>query len=210
MRILNLFAGIGGNRTLWGNKHEITAVEMDQKIAMIYHKRFPNDKVIVGDAYQYNLDHHHEYGLVWASPKCQSHSRVNHFLNAQGIKRYPDMGLWKLIIYLRQFHDGFWIVENVQPYYHFIKESFVIDRHYFWSNIPMLSTGNRYNGVSICNAKLKNRRTTSEHVKEMQDYHGIHDVSDRYMLSSCVKPEIAKIILDQVIWQQQKSLKDFI
>ena len=27
MRILNLYAGIGGNRKLWGEEHEVTAVE---------------------------------------------------------------------------------------------------------------------------------------------------------------------------------------
>lgn len=27
MKILNLYAGVGGNRRLWGDKHEITAVE---------------------------------------------------------------------------------------------------------------------------------------------------------------------------------------
>lgn len=26
MKILNLYAGIGGNRELWGNEHEITGV----------------------------------------------------------------------------------------------------------------------------------------------------------------------------------------
>lgn len=44
MKILNLYAGIGGNRTLWGDKHEITAVEIDPQIAEIYKKRFPNDR----------------------------------------------------------------------------------------------------------------------------------------------------------------------
>jgi DNA (cytosine-5)-methyltransferase 1 len=29
MRILNLYAGIGGNRKLWGDDHEITAVELN-------------------------------------------------------------------------------------------------------------------------------------------------------------------------------------
>lgn len=33
MKILNLYCGIGGNRKLWGNDHEITAVEFDAKIA---------------------------------------------------------------------------------------------------------------------------------------------------------------------------------
>ena len=29
MKILNLYAGIGGNRKLWGEEHQITAVELD-------------------------------------------------------------------------------------------------------------------------------------------------------------------------------------
>ena len=29
MKILNLYAGIGGNRKLWGDEHEVTAVEIN-------------------------------------------------------------------------------------------------------------------------------------------------------------------------------------
>lgn len=36
MKILNLYSGIGGNRLLWDNNHEITAVEIDKNIASIY------------------------------------------------------------------------------------------------------------------------------------------------------------------------------
>ena len=50
MKILNLYAGIGGNRKLWGNEHEITSVEFNEKIANQYHKLYPNDKIIVADA----------------------------------------------------------------------------------------------------------------------------------------------------------------
>lgn len=28
LKILNLYSGIGGNRKLWGNEHDITAVEI--------------------------------------------------------------------------------------------------------------------------------------------------------------------------------------
>ena len=42
MEILNLYAGIGGNRKLWGDDHEITAVEYKQEIADIYKDFFPN------------------------------------------------------------------------------------------------------------------------------------------------------------------------
>lgn len=36
MNILNLYAGIGGNRKLWGNEYNIIAVEYDEKIANVY------------------------------------------------------------------------------------------------------------------------------------------------------------------------------
>ena len=53
MKILNLYAGIGGNRKLWGDSHEITAIEYDADIAKVYADHFPNDTVIVADAHQY-------------------------------------------------------------------------------------------------------------------------------------------------------------
>ena len=43
MRILNLYAGIGGNRKLWGDEHEITAVESEKYIADAYKQLYPND-----------------------------------------------------------------------------------------------------------------------------------------------------------------------
>ena len=52
MKILNLYACLGGNRYKWGNDHDITAVELDQDLAKLYQERFPNDKVIVADAHQ--------------------------------------------------------------------------------------------------------------------------------------------------------------
>ncbi len=49
MKVLNGYAGIGGNRKLWDNV-EVTAVEIEPKIAEIYQDFFPDDKVIVTDA----------------------------------------------------------------------------------------------------------------------------------------------------------------
>lgn len=46
---------------MWGNDHEITAVELRLEIATIYQDFFPNDHVVVGDAHQYLLDHYREY-----------------------------------------------------------------------------------------------------------------------------------------------------
>jgi len=75
MKILNLYAGIGGNRKLWGNDHEITAVELNPRIAAVYADLFPNDTIIVTDAHEYLLKHFHEFDFVWSSPPCPSHSK---------------------------------------------------------------------------------------------------------------------------------------
>jgi len=67
MKILNLYAGLGGNRKLWENV-QVTAVELDPRIAAIYQRFHPQDRVVVGDAHQYLLDHYSEYDGVWSSP----------------------------------------------------------------------------------------------------------------------------------------------
>lgn len=80
MKILNLFAGIGGNRLLWDNVlHgvKVTAVEFDPEIAKAYAKRYPNDNVIVGDAWDYAAKNYLDFDFILASPPCQTHSRLN-------------------------------------------------------------------------------------------------------------------------------------
>lgn len=52
MKVLNLYAGLGGNRKLWKNV-DVTAVEINPVIAKIYQNFYPDDKVIVGDAFIY-------------------------------------------------------------------------------------------------------------------------------------------------------------
>ena len=51
MKVLNLYAGIGGNRQLWENV-EVTAVENVDYIADAYEQLFPEDKIIREDAHQ--------------------------------------------------------------------------------------------------------------------------------------------------------------
>ena len=74
-RILNLYAGIGGNRKLWTDC-DVTAVEINPEIANIYQDLFPNDKVIIGDAHEYLINHFKEFDFIWASPPCPTHSRA--------------------------------------------------------------------------------------------------------------------------------------
>jgi len=131
-RVLNLYAGVGGNRKHWTDC-EVTAVEWDAKIAAVYQRLYPDDEVVVGDGHQYLLDHHEEFDLVWSSPPCQSHSRFT-LSGRNRTPRYPDMALYQEVIFLRQFFDGPWIVENVQPYYDPLIPATKVGRHLFWTN----------------------------------------------------------------------------
>ena len=143
MKILNLYAGIGGNRKLWEG-HDITAVELNPSIAAIYQDFFPNDKVIVGDAHQYLLDHYKEFDFIWSSPPCPTHSKLGKLRalsdNVQtgahlSKPRYADMTLYQEIIFLTHFFIGDWVVENVIAYYTPLIPPIEIDRHHYWSNV---------------------------------------------------------------------------
>lgn len=136
MKILNLYAGIGGNRALWGDEHDITAVELDPAIADVYRTLWPNDTVIVADAHQLLLDHYREYDFIWSSPPCPTHSRMVPVNAAQDRAiRYPDMTLYQEIILLQHHCKGMFAVENVIPYYKpLIRPTIELQRHYFWTN----------------------------------------------------------------------------
>lgn len=64
IKVLNLYAGLGGNRKLWENV-KVTAVELRPDIARVYADHFPEDELIICDAHQYLLDHYSEYDFVW-------------------------------------------------------------------------------------------------------------------------------------------------
>jgi DNA (cytosine-5)-methyltransferase 1 len=194
MKILNLYAGIGGNRKLWGDEHEITAIENVPEIAKIYQDFFPKDKVIITDAHQYLLEHFKEFDFIWSSPPCQSHSSFRHNICVRfhGVKPiYPDMTLWQEIIFLKNYGKN-WIIENVKPYYNpLIKPDFILQRHYFWGS------------KKVEEKKFKTDLIRESQIPQLQEKHGF-DLSDykiknkRQILRNCVSPELGKYILDQL------------
>jgi DNA (cytosine-5)-methyltransferase 1 len=147
MKILNLYAGIGGNRKLWGNEHEITAVEIDHVTAMVYKSFFPHDNVIVTDAHQYLLDHYKEFDFIWSSPPCPTHSRMILSNKTKINLKYPDMSLYQEIILLKNFCNNLFVVENVIPYYEpLIQPGAILHRHFYWCNFTIsqfIETENR-------------------------------------------------------------------
>ena len=121
---------------LWGEEHDITAVEIVPHIAETYRKMFPNDTVIVGDAHEYLLNHYREFDYIWSSPPCPTHSRMNRVNEGMGRQiKYPDMTLYQEIILLQHHFKGQFAVENVIPYYKpLICPTIELHRHYFWTN----------------------------------------------------------------------------
>lgn len=198
MKILNLYAGLGGNRKNWEG-HEVTAVEMEEKIANVYRDLFPEDTVVVGDAHQYLLDHGHEFDFVWSSPPCQTHSRM---MKATRHKkpRYTDMSLYQEIVYLTHFFQGHWVVENVKPFYEpLISPTAVLGRHYFWASFPISQFDMPNHKGFIAGT---NNVQASERLK---DWLGIHYQGNIYykdnhcpgqVLRNCVHPNVGEHVLE--------------
>ncbi len=156
MKILNLYACLGGNRYKWDEVTdvEVTAVEWDEELARLYQERFPNDTVIVADAHQYLLDHYKEFDFIWSSPPCPSHSKVR--MTQKTTKSftplYPDMKLYQEIIFLDNHFNGKYVVENVTPYYEPLIQAKKRGRHLYWTNFNLPSTLNeRTQGKGLMN-----------------------------------------------------------
>ena len=167
MKVLNLYACLGGNRLLWTDC-EVTAVELDPELARMYQERFPNDTVIVDDAVEYILNNYWKFDFIWFSSPCPSHSRARFWSskgNPEKVKPVlPDMTLYSLIIFLDNYFDGKWVGENVIPYYTPLIPGVKIGRHLFWSNFV------------IPNFETKDADIKEGNLKEWSEFHKI-DVS---------------------------------
>jgi len=198
MKILNLYACLGGNRYLWGDEHEITAVEWDEELAKLYQERFPNDKVIVADAHQYLLDHYKEFDFIWSSPPCPTHSRFNYSMktNNRWKMKYPDMRLYQEIIFLDNWFEGKYCVENVIPYYEPLIAANQRGRHLYWTNFKLPNNiGERKN-------PQLSRGTSKEIVKSLCSYH------DYNFYKYKGKQDIRKIARNLVDYEAGKTILD--
>lgn len=196
MTVLNLYAGVGGNRKLWQGVN-VTAVELEPKIAAVYQRLYPNDTVIVGDAHAYLLENYHRFDFIWSSPPCQTHSRMILSGNNR-TPRYADMGLYQEIIFLKTYFKGEWVVENVVPYYPpLIPATKRIGRHLFWSNFDFEAEEIKQPPGFIVMSDVAGK-------KKLQDWLGIHYPENIYygsnhcpaqILRNCVHPLLGEQIL---------------
>lgn len=200
MKILNLYPGVGGNAANWDDElHEIVNVELDRKIANLLQRLKPNQTVIIGDAHQYLLDHYKEFDFIWSSPPCQTHSKMNKFTRHNTI-RYVDGKLFEEILFLKHWFDGYWLVENVTPYYEAPFKPVKMGRHLFWSNFELTQIEVKQPKDFINLANLKGKQ-------KMMDWLGIHFDENIYygtnhcpvqILRNCVHPLIGQSILNDI------------
>ena len=194
MHILNLYSGIGGNRKLWENVR-VTAVECDVDIANVYQKNYPDDIVILGDALVYLENHYKNFDFIWASPPCQSHGQYRHrvgVLAKDFSPIMPDMSLYAIIVFLKTYYRGKYVVENTKPYYDYlICPTIVLQRHPFWTNFNV--TPKKFTKDNI---RTKNK---------ISDFDGHEIVNNsniknkRQVLRNCVRPEIGEYLLQEAI-----------
>ena len=202
IKVLNLYAGIGGNRKLWRDV-EVIAIEINKEIAKIYRDFFPNDKVIITDAHKFLLKHFKEFDFIWSSPPCQTHSsfRKNICVEFRGTEaRYPDMSLYQEILFLQSHFKGRWVVENVKPYYKPLISAKEIQRHLFWSNFLLHA-----------NSFLKKDNIRKVQIPDLQKLYGF-DLSKyklenkRQILRNCVLPELGLHIFNCAFKVKQEVL----
>lgn len=194
LRILNLYAGIGGNRRLWEG-HDITAVERDARVAAVYRSFFPTDAVVVGDAHEYLRQNYGRFDFIWSSPPCQSHSRLRHagsFWKRGPEPIYPDLRLYEEILFLKHRARCRWVIENVIPFYKPLLPGTVIQRHLFWSNFSISKRQFEPDGIKGAN------------VAALQATHGfelsMHRLKDkRLALKNCVRPELGLHVLQEAL-----------
>ena len=201
IRVLNLYAGIGGNRKLWDGV-DVTAVEWDSERANIYRDYFPNDTVVEMDAHEYLLESHSEFDFIWASPPCPTHSRMRKLHTTEREQNdpvYPDMNLYQEILFLRGYFEGDWVVENVDPYYKEMFNPQKKGRHLFWCNFSISDIVLEATGV--CDGD-----SVEEHEErlgfDLSGYDLGHDKKLK-MLRNCVEPELGEHVLKSRSTKQQ-------
>lgn len=197
MKILNAYAGIGGNRKDWPSHFQVTNVESCPKLYQELKINYPNDQNILGDAHKFILENYMHFDFIWSSPPCQTHSRINR-INSSKYNRasYVDPQLIQQIIFLKENFKGGFCVENVKPYYGIIFNPTIQGRHCFWTNFD----------IECLNYFPKKKNLFDMTIEELKEHFGIKLSKNIYIGEShdpklpyrnAVDPELGRLILER-------------
>jgi DNA (cytosine-5)-methyltransferase 1 len=166
MKVLNLYACLGGNRYKWDEVQEVevVAVENDPYLAEMYQERFPKDIVIVGDAHDFLLNNFKDFDFIWSSPNCPTHSKSRFARRETTTPQFPDMNLYQEIIFLDNYFDGKYCVENVVPFYEPLIPAKKRGRHLYWTN---------FNLPNVLSERISNFMENENEVEKFCEFHEI-------------------------------------
>jgi DNA (cytosine-5)-methyltransferase 1 len=197
-KILNLYACLGGNRYKYNEVSEnieVTAVELDEHLAEMYQKRFPNDKVIIADANKFLLNNFSSFDFIHSSPPCPTHSLANLY-NTKIEPRYIDLTLYQEIVFLNTYFKGKFCVENVIPYYQPLIPAKKRGRHLYWTNFNLPNILSHRSGGFI-SGKNELKKLCEFHEIDLTNYKG-KQRKDK-IARNLVDYEAGKTILETVL-----------
>lgn len=129
MRILDLFAGIGGERrrnTIEKLGHEYITMDFD--------KKFKTD--IVCDIFDFDINLFGNFDFIWASPPCESFSvaSIGHHWHKGGIPKtneaiYAKKLLKRTLDVIKESNTKNWLIENPVGMMRKMDEIFMVPRY---------------------------------------------------------------------------------
>jgi len=135
------------------------------------------------------------------------------FKNSKKNPSLTDLRLYSIILYLKQWFKGNWVVENVIPYYEpLIPPTVQLDRHYFWSNyfIPekkflTLPGFKDFPLDQLC----QYHHIPLEYVKHLPSGNANNHDNKRQVLRNCVFAEIGQYLLQCGLKPTQMTLNNY-
>jgi DNA (cytosine-5)-methyltransferase 1 len=210
LKIFNGYCGVGGNRLKWPDDEiEVVACDHNEEILAVYQRQFPNDECVLGDCHEYLRQNFENFGMIWVSPPCPTHSKMAKATRHKN-RKYPDMKLYEEILFLDAFFKGIWVVENVLPFYEpLITPTTTVGRHCFWSSgsFTVEDVDRPAGFIQLSNQAGK---------KALQDWLGIHFDENIYyagnhcpaqVLRNCVHPDIGLSVYKQLLSQPLQAKK---
>lgn len=116
------------------------------------------------------------------------------------LRRYVDMSLYQEILYLQNFYKGFWVVENVKPFYTPLIQGKLVGRHYYWANFEVGNyvepTPSDFINLANLAGKTKLMNWLGIHYSESIYYGNNHCPAQ--ILRNCVHPNEGAAVLAQI------------
>jgi DNA (cytosine-5)-methyltransferase 1 len=145
------------------------------------------------------LNNFKDFDFIWTSPPCPSHSRVRvSQKTTENFKfLYPDLKLYEEIIFLENFFEGKYVVENVIPYYDPLITAQQRGRHLYWCNFKLPNSIDREELKGLVGGNTKD---------EVKKLCKLHDINIDFLKSYKGEQRLDKVIRNLVDYEAGKTI----